>query len=57
MNCVMTGAGQFVEVQATAEQRPFSDAQLAEMLGLARKGIGELLVKQSEVLAAAGVKF
>ncbi len=57
MNCVMTGAGQFVDLQATAEQRPFSDAQLAEMLGLARKGIGELLVKQSEVLAAAGVKF
>jgi len=50
MNCVMTGAGQFVELQATAEQRPFSDQQLAEMLALARRGIGELLAIQKQVL-------
>jgi len=43
MNVVMTGAGQFVEVQATAEKTAFDDAQLAELLALARQGIGELV--------------
>ncbi len=46
MNVVMTGAGRFVEVQATAEQTAFDDEQLASMLGLARHGIGELLEAQ-----------
>ena len=39
MNVVMTGGGQFVEVQATAEQTPFNDEQLGGMLALAREGI------------------
>ena len=46
MNVVMTGAGKFVEVQATAEKTAFDDAQLAELLGLARQGIGELVAIQ-----------
>jgi ribonuclease PH len=46
MNVVMTGAGRFVEVQATAEKTPFDDAQLAELLSLARKGIQELIALQ-----------
>jgi ribonuclease PH len=46
MNIVMTGAGRFVEVQATAEKTPFDDAQLGELLGLARKGILELVELQ-----------
>ncbi len=42
MNVVMTGAGKFIEVQATAEKTAFDDAQLATLLGLARHGIQEL---------------
>ena len=46
MNVVMTGSGKFVEVQATAEKTPFDDPQLAELLGLARQGIAELIALQ-----------
>ncbi|MDP6452411.1 MAG: ribonuclease PH [SAR202 cluster bacterium] len=41
-NIVMTDAGEFVEVQGTAEDHPFTRSQLDELLGLAEKGIGEL---------------
>jgi ribonuclease PH len=50
MNVVMTRAGQFIELQGTAEQDPFSQDQLLEMLGLARQGILELVEKQKEAL-------
>jgi len=50
MNFVMTGSNRFIELQATAEQVPFSDDQLAQMTRLARKGIGELLALQKSVL-------
>jgi ribonuclease PH len=50
MNFVMTGSNRFIELQATAEQVPFSDEQLAQMTRLARKGIGELLALQKRVL-------
>ena len=50
MNMVVTGSGQIVEVQATAEHRPFDDAQLAEMMALARKGIESLLSRQRAML-------
>jgi ribonuclease PH len=42
-NFVMTGSGNIVEVQGTAEKTPFSEAQLLELLALARKGIGKLV--------------
>jgi len=42
MNVVMTGAGQFVEVQGTGEETTFSEKQLAALLKLARGGIREL---------------
>jgi ribonuclease PH len=42
-NFVMTGAGNIVEVQGTAEKDPFSEAQLLALLALARKGIGKLV--------------
>jgi len=45
-NFVMTGAGGLVEVQGTAEGDPFSRAQFEELLGLAEKGIGELVSLQ-----------
>jgi ribonuclease PH len=53
MNLVMTGRGEFVEIQATGEKTSFSDAQLAEMIALARNGISELIEIQKRSLAAA----
>jgi ribonuclease PH len=50
MNVAMTDAGAFVEVQGTAEARPFDRAQLDEMLALAELGIGVLLGKQRAAL-------
>jgi ribonuclease PH len=52
MNFVMTGAGKFVELQATAEQDPFDDAQLGQMMKLAKKGCGDLIARQRELLKA-----
>ena len=42
-NFVMTGAGNMVEVQATAEKVAFSEDQLTSLIALARKGIGKLV--------------
>ena len=42
-NFVMTGAGNIVEVQATAEKVPFSEDQFLSLLALARKGIEKLV--------------
>jgi len=42
-NFVMTGSGNLVEVQASAEGEPFTQDQLIEMLDLARAGIGQLV--------------
>jgi len=50
MNLVITGSKKIVEVQATAEHRPFDDAQLAKMMSLARSGIESLIVRQQAVL-------
>jgi ribonuclease PH len=52
MNVVMTGEGELVEVQATAEEVPFSRASLDELLGLAAKGIEELRSAQRAAVAA-----
>jgi ribonuclease PH len=52
MNVVMTGAGRFVEIQATAEQTPFDDTQLARLLELARGGILSLIGIQKRFLPA-----
>jgi ribonuclease PH len=46
MNVVMTGSGKFVELQATAEKTAFDDAQMSEMLALARSGIEQLVAIQ-----------
>lgn len=48
MNVVMTGAGKFIEVQATAEHKPFDNAQLDQLLDLARRGIVELVDLQKQ---------
>jgi len=42
-NFVMTGSGNIVEIQATAEKTPFSEDQLMALLALARKGIAKLV--------------
>jgi ribonuclease PH len=54
-NVVMTGAGRFVEVQGTAEGKPFTQAQLDRLLALARTGIDRLTAIQRETLRDAGV--
>jgi ribonuclease PH len=52
MNVVMTGSGQYIEIQSTAEKTPFDDARLAELLSLARKGCAELVHLQREAIGA-----
>ena len=49
-NFVMTGKGGLVEVQATAENAPFTSDQLSAMLDLARAGIDRLVAMQREVV-------
>ena len=49
-NVVMTGSGEFVEVQGTAEGEPFGRGQLDELLDLAAKGISEIVAAQRAVL-------
>jgi len=51
MNVVMTGAGGFVELQGTAEGAAFSRAEMDALLGLADKGIRELVAAQRKALA------
>ena len=53
INVVMTGAGGFVEVQGTAEGAPFSRAELDSLLGLAQRGIAELIAHQRRTLGLA----
>jgi ribonuclease PH len=50
-NIVMTGRGQFVEVQGTGEEATFSQEQLDSLLKLAQKGLKELSAMQSSFLA------
>ncbi|PJZ00402.1 MULTISPECIES: ribonuclease PH [Bacillus] len=50
MNVIMTGSGRFVELQGTGEEATFSRDDLNGLLGLAEKGIQELIDKQKEVL-------
>lgn len=52
-NFVLTGGGGIVEVQGTAEERPFSREQFESLLQLAEKGIGELVVLQRAALGLA----
>ncbi len=49
-NFVLTGQNGIVEIQGTAEEKPFSEAQFTQLLKLAQKGIGELTALQKKVL-------
>jgi ribonuclease PH len=51
MNVVMTGSGGFVEVQGTAEGKPFSRDELDRLLSLAAGGIAEIVTRQRAALA------
>jgi ribonuclease PH len=50
MNVVMTGSGRIVEVQGTAEGKPFTKSQMNKMVSLAEKGITELIAIQKRTL-------
>jgi ribonuclease PH len=52
-NVVMTGDGDLVEVQATAERTPLSRAHLDELLELAASGIERLRLAQQQAIASA----
>ena len=49
VNVVMTGAGEFVELQATGEKATFREERLTEMIGFARAGLRELFAAQRAV--------
>ncbi len=49
-NFVLTASGGIVEVQGTAEERPFTEPQFMSLLGLARKGVDELVIAQRKAL-------
>ncbi len=57
MNVVMTAEGHYVEIQGTAEGVTFDDAELQQMLGLARGGIGVLGHLQTEACAKAAASL
>ncbi len=50
MNVVKTSDGRFIEVQGTAETKPFDRAALDQLLGLADEGMKQLVEKQREVV-------
>lgn len=50
MNIVMTQEGEFIEVQGTGEQRPFTKEELNQLLDLGRHGIAQLFELQKQVL-------
>jgi ribonuclease PH len=55
MNLVMTGSGQFIELQGSGEEATFNEQELAEMLRLGSQSIRELLQIQQAALSDAGV--
>ena len=50
LNIVLTGKGQFVELQATAERNEFTDDQLMAMIALGRKGVQQLIEVQRQAI-------
>ncbi len=54
MNIVMTGQGEFVEIQGTAEGKPFSRPQMDQLLDLAAAGTKELIAIQKDIIGEIG---
>lgn len=52
MNIVMTGSGEFVEIQGTGEEATFSGAELNQLLAIGVQGIETLIAKQAVILAS-----
>ncbi len=52
MNLVMTGTGEFVEIQGTGEEDTFNESQLGQLLSLGKKGVRRLIEMQKECLGA-----
>ena len=52
MNIVRTGSGHFIEIQGTAESKPFNSEQMSIMLDLASRGISQLVEIQNSVLGS-----
>lgn len=52
LNLVMTGTGEFIEVQGTGEKNTFTEAQLGAMLTLGRSGIEQLIAAQQAAIVA-----
>ncbi len=50
MNIVMTGKGEFIEIQGTAERSTFTKEEMNSLLDLAKKGIEELIAQQKNIL-------
>lgn len=50
-NFVMTGSGQLIEIQMSAEGSTFSRGQMDALMGLAEKGVGELVAAQQQAVA------
>jgi ribonuclease PH len=50
MNIIMTGSGKMVEVQGTAEKKPFSEKDLNDLIGLAKGGIEDLISIQKKLI-------
>ncbi len=51
MNLVMTGKGEFIEIQGTGEEKPFSKKVLFELLEIGEQGINQLIQAQKEALS------
>ncbi|TQS76128.1 ribonuclease PH [Ornithinibacillus gellani] len=54
MNVVMTGSGEFVEIQGTGEEATFSFTELQSLLQLAQQGMTELIAQQKNALGDLG---
>ena len=50
MNIVMAGDGRFIELQGTAEESPFSQSELDQMIGLGTAGVGDLVRLQNRII-------
>jgi len=51
MNIVMTSSGRFIEIQGTAEKKPFDDSEMKKLILLARKGLKGIMAIQKKALA------
>ncbi|MFH1459337.1 MAG: ribonuclease PH [Candidatus Omnitrophota bacterium] len=57
MNVIMTSSGEFIELQGTAEKKPFSQKQLTQLTRLAKKGIDKLIKLQKKALKDIPLHF